>query len=125
MEGAQEKDKNLTWVKGERDPEELDDTSRKILAAQPQSGTSIFDPVLEDAGALLYNEAVLITAVGSLPIRCGRPFESGRKLGKTHQNVVIFCKGDPKLATKACGPVEFGEIQDIEETGSTMTSALQ
>jgi hypothetical protein len=35
---------NLTWVKGAR--EDLDETSRKILAAQSQSGTSIFDPVL-------------------------------------------------------------------------------
>lgn len=44
----------------------------------------------------LYNEAILITATGSLPIRVGRQFEAGRKLGKTHQNVLIFYKGDPK-----------------------------
>ena len=37
---------NLTWVQGERPAEKLDETSRKILAAQPSSGTSIFDPVL-------------------------------------------------------------------------------
>src|SRR3990167_7058521 len=36
----------LTWVVGDRPEEELDEVSRKILAAQPQSGTSIFDPVL-------------------------------------------------------------------------------
>jgi len=59
-----------------------------------------------DAGARLYNEAVLITAVGSLPIRVIRQFEAGRKLGKTHQNVLIFCKGDPRKATAAIGPVE-------------------
>jgi hypothetical protein len=29
--------------------------------------------------------------------------------------VLVFCKGDPKRATEACGPVEFGEIE--EETG--------
>ncbi len=63
-----------------------------------------------DAGARLYNEAVLVTAVGSLPIRVGKQFESGRKLGKTHQNVLVFCKGDPKRATKAIGPVECGEV---------------
>jgi DNA modification methylase len=49
----------------------------------------------QDAGAGLYNDAVLITAVGSLPIRAGRVFVAGRKLGKTHQNVLIFYKGDP------------------------------
>jgi hypothetical protein len=37
--------------------------------------------------------------------------EAGRKLGKTHQNVLIFVKGDSKKATLACGKVEFGEIE--------------
>jgi hypothetical protein len=58
-----------------------------------------------DAGAALYNEAILVTSVGSLPIRVGKQFESGRKLGKTHQNVLVFVKGDPRKATEACGPV--------------------
>lgn len=64
----------------------------------------------EHAGARYYNDAILVTAVGSLPIRVGRQFEASRKLGKTHQNILIFCKGDPRRATEACGPVEFGEI---------------
>lgn len=66
----------------------------------------------QDAGAMLYNEAVLITAVGSLPIRVGRQFDSGRKLGKTHQNVLVFIKGDPKKAALACGHVEVGDIAE-------------
>jgi len=66
----------------------------------------------QDAGAKLYNDAVLITSVGSLPIRVGRQFESGRKLGKTHQNVLVFVKGDPKKATAACGPVEMGDVEE-------------
>jgi hypothetical protein len=49
-----------------------------------------------DAGMQYYNEAVLITAVGSLPIRVAKQFEGGRKLGKTHQNILVFYKGDPK-----------------------------
>lgn len=61
---------------------------------------------------MLYNEAVLVTAVGSLPIRVGRQFETGRKLGKTHQNVLVFIKGDAKKATEACGPVEIGDIAE-------------
>lgn len=65
----------------------------------------------EDAGTVLYNEAVLVTAVGSLPIRCGKQFQSGRKLGKTHQNVLVFVKGDPRKATAAIGEVEFGETE--------------
>lgn len=78
----------------------------------------------QDAGAMLYNEAILITAVGSLPIRAGRIFEAGRKLGKTHQNVLVFVKGDPKKATAACGPVdvyipEDEETEDDAETDSS------
>lgn len=64
-----------------------------------------------DAGAGLYNEAILITAAGSLPIRAGKQFVASRKLGKTHQNCLVFCKGDPRKATAACGAVEFGEIE--------------
>jgi hypothetical protein len=52
-----------------------------------------------DAGAAYYNEAILVTPAGSLPIRAGRQFDAGRKLGKTHQQVLVFCKGDPKAAT--------------------------
>lgn len=55
-----------------------------------------------EAGAQKYNEAVLVTAVGSLPVRVGRQFNAGRKLGKTHQNVLVFVKGDPKAAAEAC-----------------------
>jgi len=66
------------------------------------------------AGMNFYNEAILVTAVGSLPIRVTKQFKAGRKLGKTHQNVLIFVKGDGKKAADACGTVEvhvpnFGE----------------
>lgn len=69
------------------------------------------------AGARLYNDAILVTAVGSLPIRVGAQFEGSRKLGKTHQNVLVFCKGDPRVATAAIGPVEFGNADAIPEGG--------
>lgn len=65
------------------------------------------------AGLQLYNEAILVTAVGSLPIRVGRQFQGGRKLGKTHQNVLVFVKGDGKKATTDCGPVEV-HLEDEE-----------
>lgn len=62
----------------------------------------------EDAGARLYNEMVLVTAVGSLPVRITRQFNAARKCGKTHQNVYVFCKGNPRKATEAIGTVEHG-----------------
>lgn len=67
----------------------------------------------EDAGLRYYNEAILVTACGSLPIRAGKQFESGRKLGKTHQNVLVFVKGDAKAATQAIGPVDFAKTDDL------------
>jgi hypothetical protein len=60
------------------------------------------------AGLRKYNEAILVTAAGSLPIRTGRQFQASRKLGKTHQNILVFVKGDPKAAAEAIGEVEFG-----------------
>ena len=39
----------------------------------------------EAAGARLYNDAILVTSVGSLPVRVRKQFTGGRKLGRTHQ----------------------------------------
>lgn len=52
----------------------------------------------ENAGLRLYNEAILLTPMGSLPIRMCKQFEVSRKLGKSHQNILIFVKGDWKKA---------------------------
>lgn len=68
-----------------------------------------------DAGLRKYNEAILVTSVGSLPIRVGKQFQTSRKLGKTHQNILVFCKGDPKKAAQAIGEVEFGDIEAAAE----------
>jgi len=62
-----------------------------------------------DAGLAYYNEAILITSVGSLPIRAGKQFSTSRKLGKTHQNVLVFLKGDAKRAVARCGSVEIDD----------------
>jgi hypothetical protein len=61
----------------------------------------------EDAGARFYNEGILVTAVGSLPLRAGRYFTTSRKLGKTHQNVLVFVKDDPRQAATDCGEVDI------------------
>lgn len=48
-----------------------------------------------DAGLNYYNEAVLITMLSTLVLRTGSQFSKSRKFGKTHQNVLIFAKGNP------------------------------
>lgn len=62
-------------------------------------------------GAILYNEIILFTQPGSLPIRVGRQFSTGRKIGKTHQNVLVFYKGDPKNIGPTFGTLDFSEIE--------------
>lgn len=69
---------------------------------------------MEEAGARYYNEAILVSPVGSLPIRVGRQFVVSRKLGKTHQNVLTFCKGNPKRAAQRLGDVFIPELSGDE-----------
>lgn len=49
-----------------------------------------------DVGLPLYNDAVLITNVGACRFTTDKSFTTSRKLGKTHQNVLVFVKGDPR-----------------------------
>lgn len=49
----------------------------------------------ERVGMRLYNDAVLVNAVGTAALRATRQFEAGRKLVSTHQNVLCFVKGAP------------------------------
>lgn len=56
----------------------------------------------ERAGMAYYNEALLVSPAGTLPLRAAKQFVVSRKLGRTHQTVLVFVKGDPKRATAAC-----------------------
>lgn len=49
-----------------------------------------------DAGAVLYNAAFYITPLTTLPIRTSAQFHRRRKLGKGHQDVLVFWKGAAK-----------------------------
>lgn len=59
-----------------------------------------------DAGLIYYNEIILINSAGTLPLRAGRVFNSSRKIGKMHQNILVFYKGDIGKIKE-----EFGEIK--------------
>lgn len=56
-----------------------------------------------DVGAGFYNEAILVQPLGTAPVRINAQWRKSRKLGKTHQNVLVFCKGDPVAAAQSCG----------------------
>jgi 16S rRNA G966 N2-methylase RsmD len=68
----------------------------------------------KDAGLSYYNEMVLINSAGTLPLRAGKSFKASRKVGKMHQNVLVFVKGDAKAATARCGDVSVMETENDE-----------
>lgn len=67
-----------------------------------------------NAGFNYYNEMILETMLGTAMLRASKTFQSGRKVVKVHQNVLVFVKGDGKQATKRLGEVEVKEL-NIEQ----------
>jgi DNA modification methylase len=91
----------------------------------------------EAAGIHYYNEIVLLNAMGSVPIRAAKQFNSGRKAARVHQNVlifykaleqsfndgrqalsahdkvVLFYKGNPEEISKEFDPLNFAGIEQF------------
>ena len=63
-------------------------------------------------GMILYNELVLVEPLGTLPQRVTR-FMQNRKIGKCHQNVLVFYKGDTAAIKK-----EFINLTEQADYGS-------
>ena len=59
----------------------------------------------DDCNLSYYNEMILINSIGSLPIRAPRQFARTRKIGRHHQNVLVFYKGNLSEIEK-----KFGEV---------------
>lgn len=66
-------------------------------------------------GAILYNEMIYVEPVGTLPQRVGR-FMKNRKVGKCHQNILVFYKGDPKEIKNTYKELEY-DSEDMELFG--------
>lgn len=67
-----------------------------------------------NCGVILYNEMILVNAVGTLAIRAGKQFSAGRKVGKQHQNVLVFYKGNPKNIKANYPELDLSYINDFE-----------
>lgn len=50
--------------------------------------------IMRDAGYKYYNEIILQTPIGNLHMRAGQYMNGNRKIGKMHQNILVFYKGD-------------------------------
>lgn len=70
---------------------------------------------MESAGMRYYNDFIVVTPIGSLPIRAGKAFQSTRKMGRTHQYALCFVKGDPKKATERLGMVEIPDLEQYTD----------
>lgn len=100
-------DRFAVWVIGEvRGP---DGTSRGLVAETVRA--------FRDAGASLYNEAILVTAGASTAIRAAK-FPAKRKLVRHHQHVLVFVKGDPEAANSACGSLSDLDLGLPDPPGS-------
>ena len=80
--------------------------------------------LFEQAGTKLYNEAILVTPVGSLAVRAARIFSGARKVAKGHQNVLVFVKGDPQKAADACAPVDHLDFSGMAEEEEILAPVL-
>lgn len=64
-------------------------------------------------GVSLYNELIIVEPIGTLPQRVSR-YMINRKIGKCHQNVLVFFKGNPADIKDTFPAIEY-ESKDIEE----------
>lgn len=78
--------------------------------------------IFQENGLYLYNDIVLLNVYGTAPMRARVHFEGGRKVVKTHQNVLVFYKGDIK-AIKDIYSNEFAWA-DIEKFKPTESGDL-
>lgn len=76
--------------------------------------------VAAEAGFQFYNEIILVNAIGSLPLRVRGQFQKSRKVGRCHQNIIVWVKGDPVLATQAVGEIEVLRPEDFMPETTTI-----
>jgi DNA modification methylase len=56
-------------------------------------------------GMYYYNEIILVNVIGTLPIRVNNQFNLARKIGRMHQNILVFYKGDISHISNSMGKI--------------------
>ena len=69
----------------------------------------------QEAGLHLYNEIILANMIGSLAMRAGKQFANSRKVGKQHQNVLVFYKGDPKKIKENYPEIDLSDFDFMNQ----------
>lgn len=70
--------------------------------------------MFKDIGFEYYNEIILVTAIGTAPIRANRQMQS-RKVVKVHQNVLVFYKGNTADISSLYPNLVFDGMETGEE----------
>jgi hypothetical protein len=69
----------------------------------------------ETAGLHYYNEMILVTQIAAKALTVAEGFVKSRKIGKIHQNILLFVKGDPVKAARKCKIEQQDLIDAISE----------
>lgn len=69
----------------------------------------------QEAGLHYYNEMILVNNIGSLAMRAGKQFSNSRKIGKQHQNVLVFYKGDLSKIKENFPELDFSDDDLFKE----------
>ena len=72
----------------------------------------------EAAGLTYVQDAILLTQVGTAALRSPKQFKQTRVLARTHQEILVFVKGDRKKAAKRLGDVDVSI--DLQEAVAEM-----
>lgn len=67
--------------------------------------------IFKKSDCLLYNELIIVETLGTLPQRVGR-YMNNRKIGKCHQNILVFYKGNPKEIKNIYPKLDFTNLED-------------
>jgi len=76
--------------------------------------------IFKRAGLYFMNELILVESVGSSAIKASLLMK-GRKVAKTHQNILVFYKGNPRAINMCYFPLDITE-QEKEELRETIKS---
>jgi ParB-like chromosome segregation protein Spo0J len=81
-----------------------DSRSRKTRLLRDLRGSTV--RAMQAAGLGYCSGAVHVTPAWSMATSAGRQFRATRALGRIHEDVMVFVKGTPQAAAKACGTIE-------------------
>lgn len=77
----------------------------------------------ENAGAHYYNEVIVVRPYGSLPLRTPLLFERRRKVGRVHDSVLVFYKGDVERMHDKVLVFYKGDLGKIKRNYTEVTAA--